>query len=113
MNKKRKLYFFKNYFEDFYENQTNKVKKKIIWTLKVIEEVDTIPEIYLKHLKNTTGLYEIRVQVGNNIFRIFCFFDSNNLVVVGHGFQKKTQKTPKQQIDRAEQIKKAYYENKK
>lgn len=113
MNKKRKLYFFKNYFEDFYENQTNKVKKKIIWTLKVIEEVDPIPEIYLKHLKNTTGLYEIRVQVGNNIFRIFCFFDSNNLVVVGHGFQKKTQKTPKQQIDRAEQIKKAYYENKK
>lgn len=113
MNKKRELYFFKKYFEDFYEGQTDKVKKKIIWTLKIIEEIDRIPEIYLKHLKNTTGLYEIRVQVGNNIFRIFCFFDLDNIVVVGHGFQKKTQKTPKQQIERAEQIKKEYYETKK
>lgn len=110
MNKKRNLYFFKNYFEDFYEDQTDKVKKKIIWTLRIIEEIDRIPETYLKHLKKTTGLYEIRVQVGSNIFRIFCFFDLDNIVVVGHGFQKKTQKTPKQQIERAEQIKKEYYE---
>lgn len=112
MDKKRELYFFKDYFEAFFEEQTNKVKKKIIWTLKVIEEIDRIPEIYLKHLKNTTGLYEIRVQVGSNIFRIFCFFDLDNIVVVGHGFQKKSQKTPKQQIERAEQIKKEYYESK-
>jgi phage-related protein len=113
MAKKRNLFFFKDYFENFYENQTDKVKKKIIWTLKVIEEIDRVPEIYLKHLKNTTGLYEIRVQVGSNIFRIFCFFDLDNIVVVGHGFQKKSQKTPKQQIERAEQIKKEYYESKK
>ncbi|NYJ29055.1 type II toxin-antitoxin system RelE/ParE family toxin [Allomuricauda sp. ARW1Y1] len=112
MNKKRELYFFKDYFEEFYESQSDKVKKKIIWTLKVIEELDRIPEVYLKHLKNTTGLYEIRVQVGNNIFRIFCFFDMDNLVVIGNGFQKKTQKTPKQQIEKAEQIKKEYYESK-
>ena len=112
MSKKRELYFFKNYFEDFYEDQTDRVKKKIVWTLKVIEEIDIIPETYLKHLKNTTGLYEIRVQVGNNIFRIFCFFDVDNIIVVGHGFQKKTQKTPKQQIEKAEQIKRDYYENK-
>ena len=104
MKKQRELFFFKNYFDGFYESQTDKVKKKIIWTLKVIEEIDRIPEGYLKHLKNTTGLYEIRIQSGNNIFRIFCFFDSGNLVVIGHGFQKKTQKTPKQQIERAEQI---------
>lgn len=112
MNKIRELYFFKDYFDDFYENQSDKVKKKIIWTLKIIEELDRIPETYLKHLKNTTGLYEIRVQVGNNIFRIFCFFDLDNLVVVGNGFQKKTQKTPKQQIERAELIKNEYYESK-
>ncbi|PTB96159.1 addiction module toxin RelE [Marivirga lumbricoides] len=112
MDKKRELYFFKGYFETFFEQQTDKVKKKIIWTLKAIEEIDRIPEIYLKHLKNTTGLYEIRVQVGSNIFRIFCFFDLDNIVVVGHGFQKKSQKTPKQQIERAEQIKKEYYESK-
>ena len=59
MNKKRELFFFKEYFENFYESQTEKVKKKIIWTLKVIEELERIPEVYLKHLKNTTGLYEI------------------------------------------------------
>ena len=112
INKKRELYFFKDYFEVFYENQSDKVKKKIIWTLKVIEELDRIPEIYLKHLKNTTGLYEIRVQVGNNIFRIFCFFDLDNLVVIGHGFTKKAQKTPRHEIERAEQIKKEYYESK-
>lgn len=63
-------------------------------------------------MKHTTGLYEIRVQVGTNIFRIFCFFDLDNIVVVGNGFQKKTQKTPKQQIEQAERIKKEYYENK-
>lgn len=112
MDKKRELYFFKNYFEVFYEDQTEKVKKKIIWTLRIIEQFDRVPQVYLKYLKNTSGLYEIRVQVGNNIFRVFCFFDLNHIVVIGHGFQKKTQKTPKQQIERAEQIKREYYESK-
>lgn len=112
MDKKRELYFFKNYFEVFYEDQTEKVKKKIIWTLRIIEQFDHVPQVYLKYLKNTSGLYEIRVQVRNNIFRVFCFFDLNNIVVIGHGFQKKTQKTPKQQIERAEQIKREYYESK-
>ena len=113
MNKKRELNFFKDYFEKFYDNQTMKVQRKILWTLKIIEDIDRIPEIYLKHLKNTSGLYEIRVQVGSNIFRIFCFFEIDNIVVIGHGFQKKSQKTPKQQIERAEQIRKEYYDSKK
>ena len=112
MNKKRELRFFKDYFEIFYDHQTVKVQRKVLWTLKIIEDIDRIPEIYLKHLKNTSGLYEIRVQVGNNIYRIFCFFDIDNIVVIGHGFQKKSQKTPKQQIEKAEQIKKEYYDSK-
>jgi len=74
--------------------------------------LDKIPENYLRNIKNSTGIYEIRVQVGNNIFRIFCFFDIDNIVVIGHGFKKKSQKTPKQQIEKAEQIKKEYYESK-
>jgi phage-related protein len=113
VDNKRELLFFKDYFREFYQEQTWKVQKKILWTLKVIETVDRIPEIYFKHLESTQGLYEIRVQVGSNIFRIFCFFDLNNLVVVGHGFQKKTQKTPSGEIERAEKIKKEYYEEKK
>jgi len=110
---KRELYFFKEYFREFYEAQTWKVQKKILWTLKIVETLDRVPEIYFKHLENTNALYEIRVQVGNDIFRIFCFFDNNNLVVVGHGFQKKTQKTPTKEIEKAEKIKKEYYEEKK
>jgi len=113
VNNKRELLFFKDYFKEFYREQTWKIQKKILWTLKIIETVDRIPEIYFKHLENTEGLYEIRVQVGSNIFRIFCFFDINNLVVVGHGFQKKIQKTPTGEIERAEKIKKEYYEEKK
>jgi len=112
MSKKRELSFFKDYFEKFYDAQTMKVQKKILWTLRIIEDFDRIPEVYLKHLKNTTGLYEIRVQVGSNIYRIFCFFDVDNIVIIGHGFQKKSQKTPKQQIEKAEQIKKEYYDSK-
>lgn len=96
MNRKREIFFFREYFKEFYLAQNDRVKKKILWTLKVIQELDRIPEIYLKHLKKTSGLYEIRVQVGNNIYRVFCFFDMDNLIVVGHGFQKKNQKTPRQ-----------------
>ncbi len=111
--KRRELFFFKHYFETFYDEQSDRVKKKILWTFRVIEELKQIPENYFKHIKGSSGLYEIRVQVGNNIFRIFCFFDVDNLVVIGHGFQKKSQKTPKQQIEKAEQIKHEYYESKK
>lgn len=74
--------------------------------------MERIPELYFKHLENTDGLYEIRIQSGTNIFRIFCFFDNNNIVVVGHGFQKKTQKTPLKEIERALQTKIEYFEEK-
>ncbi len=113
VNQKRCLLFYKDYFQDFYDDQTSKVQKKILWTLRIIEDLDRIPEIYFKHLESTDGLYEIRVQSGSDIYRIFCFFDDNNLVVVGHGFQKKTQKTPDKEIERAEKIKRDYYEEKK
>jgi len=110
MNKKRNVVFFKDYFDTFYQSVSTKVQNKILWTLKIIEEMDRIPETYFKHLENTDGLYEIRVKSGSNIYRIFCFFDANSLVVVGNGFQKKTQKTPKQEIELANKIKKEYYD---
>ena len=88
------------------------MKDKIIWTFELIEELQKVPETYLKHIENTDGLFEIRVQQGGDIFRIFCFFDKGQLVVLTNGFQKKSQKTPKQEIDKALKIKKEY-ENKK
>ena len=79
----------------------------------MIEELQKIPETYLKHIENTDGLYEIRVQFGRNIFRIFCFFDQEQLVVLAHGFQKKTQKTPKKEIEKALKIMEEYENEKK
>ena len=81
------------------------VKSKIIWTFDLIEELPRIPETYLKHMEGTSGLYEIRIQVGSDIFRVFCFFDKGQLVVIANGFQKKDQKTPKKEIERALKIK--------
>lgn len=106
--KHRTLVFYKDYFDDFFNEQKQKVRDKIIWTLDLIEELERVPETYLKHLENTDGLYEIRVQQGGDIFRIFCFFDQGQLVVLANGFQKKTQKTPKKEIDKARRIKKEY-----
>ena len=93
--------------------QRDKVKDKIIWTFELIEELHRVPETYLKHIENTDGLFEIRVQQGSDIFRIFCFFDHGQLVVLANGFQKKTQKTPKQEIEKALKIKKEYENEKK
>ena len=59
--KYRNIVFFKNYFQDFFKKQSQKVKSKIIWTLELIEELQRVPETYLKHIENTDGLYEIRV----------------------------------------------------
>lgn len=110
--KYRTIAFFKDYFQDFFDKQTKKVKAKIVWTFDLVEDLQRVPETYLKHIENTNGLYEIRVQVGNDIFRIFCFFDQGQLVILANGFQKKTQKTPKQEIEIALKIK-VEYENEK
>jgi phage-related protein len=106
--KHRTIVFYKSYFEQFFVKQKDKVKAKIIWTFELIEELDRIPETYLKHIENADGLFEIRVQQGSDIFRIFCFFDDGKLIVLANGFQKKTQKTPKQEIERALKIKHEY-----
>jgi phage-related protein len=106
--KHRKITFYKNYFQDFFSKQKNKVKAKIVWTFELIEDLQRVPETYLKHLENTDGLYEIRVQLGSDIFRIFCFFDKGQLVVLANGFQKKSQKTPKKEIEMALKIKAEY-----
>jgi phage-related protein len=109
----RTIIFYKDYFQEFFLHQREKVKNKIIWTFDLIQELQRVPETYLKHIENTNGLFEIRVQQGSNIFRIFCFFDQGQLVVLANGYQKKTQKTPKQEIDKALKIKEEYEKDKK
>jgi phage-related protein len=104
----RQLIFYKHYFSEFFELQTDKVKSKIDYTLFVLTHVERVPEKFLKHVEGTKGLYEIRVEVGSDIFRIFCCFDEGKIVVLFNGFQKKSQKTPTKEIDLALKIMKEY-----
>jgi phage-related protein len=106
--KLRTIILYKNYFSEFYEKQKQKVKDKILWTFRIIETQQQIPTDYLKHMEGTEGLYEIRVQQGNDIFRVFCFFDEGRIIVLSNGFQKKSQKTPKNEIEKALKIKIEY-----
>lgn len=109
----RSLKVYSDYFWEFYNKQTQKVKERILWTIRLIRDIQKIPEQYFKHLEGSDGLYEIRVSSGNNIFRIFCFFDEGQLVILLNAFQKKTQKTPTDELKKAKQLKKQYYEDKK
>lgn len=111
--KVREVITYKNYFEDFFKEQARKVQDKIIKVLDILEQVERVPSTYLKYIEGTNGLFEVRVQLGNNIFRIFCCFDGNRIVVLFSGFQKKTQKTPPGEIARALIIMTEYYNDKK
>ena len=109
----RKIIFFENHFIEFYQEQNIKVKGKIQYAFELIKQVNRVPEKFLKHLTGTKGLYEIRIEYQSNIYRIFCCFDKGKLVVLFNGFQKKTQKTPKKEIEKAIKLMEQYFEQKK
>jgi phage-related protein len=109
----RNIFVYKNYFWDFYNAQKSKVQDKIDFVIGLVRSLRFVPEKFLKHLEGTEGLYEMRIKVGSNIFRVFCFFDEGNLVVLLGGFQKKTDKTPQREIASAEKLKKEYYDEKR
>jgi phage-related protein len=113
MENKRQLIYFRNFFWDFFNAQTEKVKDKIDYVLYLIVVADRIPAKFFQQITGTEGLYEIRIEFESNIFRIFCCFDKGNIIVLFNGFQKKTQKTPGNEIERALNIKNEYFENKK
>ena len=105
----RIIEFYENHFIQFYQDQDDKVKRKIQQVLELIKQVDRVPEKFLKHLSGTEGLYEIRVEYQSNIYRIFCCFDEGKLVVLFNGFQKKTQKMPRNELNKAIELKKEYF----
>ena len=109
MNNERQIIFHEHHFQGFYLDQNDKVREKIGYVFRVIKTVDKIPEKFLKHIEGTDGLFEIRIEVGSNIYKVFCCFDKGNLVVLFNGFQKKTQKTPRQEIEKAEKLKNEYF----
>jgi phage-related protein len=108
----RIVILYKNYFTDFFKKQKQKVKDKILWTFKIVETQLQIPTDYFEHISGTDGLYEIRIKQGSDIFRIFCFFDEGKLIILANGFQKKSQKTPKSEIEKALKIKEEYEQEK-
>jgi phage-related protein len=113
MNTIRQIIFHKHYFADFYLEQSDKVQEKIEFVFKIIRNVQHVPKKFLEFLTGTDGLYEIRLEFESNIYRIFCCFDKGNLVVLFNGFQKKTHKTPKKEIELALKLKEDYFKSKK
>ena len=92
----REVIYYEDYYLDFFNAQKEDVKKKFNWTLQLISTQDRIPEKFFKHMSGSEGIFEVRVEVGSDIFRVFSFFDKGNLVVLVNGFQKKHRKLQKQ-----------------
>lgn len=113
MNAQRQIIFHEHHFIEFYLNQTEKVQEKIDYVFKILRTVQNVPRKFLDHMTGTDGLFEIRIEFESNIYRIFCCFDKGNLVVLFNGFQKKSQKTPKREIDMALKLKDEYFNSKK
>jgi len=107
--KVREVIAYKSYFEDFLVEQPKKVQDKIFKIIEAIETLERVPANYLKFIEGTAGLFEARIQLGSNIWRVFCFFDEGKLVILLNGFQKKTQKVPKKEIEKALRLMHQYY----
>lgn len=112
MNKVREVIAYKHYFEEFLLAQSTKVQDKIYKVIETIETYERVPSSFLKAITGTNGLYEARIKLGSNIWRVFCFFDKGKLVILLNGFQKKTQKTPRKEIDKALKLMESYYNDK-
>ena len=108
----REIIFYKDHFDVFFEPLTQKVKDKIDEVLFMITIIERIPTKFFKNIENVKGLFEIRIEYESNIYRIFCCFDKGNLVVLFNGFQKKTQKTPTKELEKAEKILQEYFNEK-
>lgn len=99
--------------EEFLDTLSDKQAEKILWVLRLVKSLDPVPKQYFKLLPNTDGIWEVRVQAGNDIFRLLGFWAGSQLIVLTHGFAKKTQKTPRKEIILAQQRRKVYLERRK
>lgn len=112
MEQIRKIIYFKDHFLSFFNDQVERVKEKIDYVLFLITVAERIPKKFFKHLTDTDGLYEVRLEFEGNIYRIFCCIDEGKVVVLFNGFQKKSQKTPQSEINKAKKIKEEYFKEK-
>ncbi|MFA5904399.1 MAG: type II toxin-antitoxin system RelE/ParE family toxin [Desulfobacula sp.] len=91
------------------DNLTDMQVMKVTWVLKLIQEIDRVPSKFFKKLVNTDDIWEVRIDIGKNTFRLLGFFFENELIILTNSFQKKSQKTPKMEIEIAEKRKKEYF----
>ncbi|MCZ7611002.1 MAG: type II toxin-antitoxin system RelE/ParE family toxin [Ignavibacterium sp.] len=105
---KRNILFYGDYFLDFYSKQDLKTKEKIDFVLDLIRNVERVPIKFLKYLEGTDSLYEVRVLTHKSNIRIFSFFDESNLIILINGFIKKTDKTPKNELELGIKLKEEY-----
>ncbi|WP_114783481.1 type II toxin-antitoxin system RelE/ParE family toxin [Botryobacter ruber] len=112
MRTERKILFHGQYFADFYLEQTARVQEKIEYVFKLLRTVEQVPKKFLKHIEGTDGLFEIRIEMDSNIYRIFCCFDKGNIIILFNAFQKKSQKTPRQELALAQKLMKEYFNQK-
>lgn len=108
----RDIFYYKDYYLDFFNKLKPRVRLKINWTLQLIATQERIPGKYFKHITGSSGIYEIRVEYESDIYRIFCFFDKGQIIILLNGFQKKEQKTSRAEIELAEKLKKQYFHEK-
>ena len=108
----RDIFYYQNYYLEFFEKLKPEVKRKFNWTLQLIAIIDKVPEKYFKHMTGSSGIFEVRVEVGSDIYRVFSFFDKGQLIILLNGFKKKSQKTPKNELELAERLKKQYFNEK-
>ena len=94
--------------EEFLDSLTGKQAQKVVWVLRLIEELEIVPHQYFEKLVNTEDIWEVRVQFGGDIFRLLGFFAGSSLLILTNGFAKKSQKTPRQEIDLATRRKGEY-----
>lgn len=106
----RKIIAYKNYFNTFFEELDKGTQSKVLYILMLLRTQDRLPTKFIKAIRD--GLFEVRVEYNSNIYRIFFIFDGNKIVVLFNGFQKKTQKTPSNEIKKALKLKEEYYESK-
>ena len=109
----RQLVVFEDHFKEFRKTLDKEALKKLYQVLTLIMKVKVVPIRFLKAIKGRKGLYEIRSEYEGNIYRVFCCFDEGSLVILFNRFQKKTQKTPIEQLDKAETLMKKYFEQKR
>jgi len=108
----REIIIYKEYFWNFFLKLDLTSQKKTEWTLGLIRDLRIIPSKYFKSIKGSKGLFEIRVHSRNDAHRIFCFLDENRHVVLLNGFQKKSNRTPRREIEKAIKLKKDYFNEK-